>query len=89
MKSTQHTILSLFCLLVLGAGLALAQAPTGGITGTITDESGGVIPTAKITVTNKDTGISRTLGAQCVGPGLCNILKDGFFVSSVAFDRIY
>lgn len=67
MKFRNHAILSLFCLLVLGAGLALAQAPTGSIAGTITDESGGVIPNAAITVTNKDTGLTRTLGTGAAG----------------------
>ena len=34
--------------------IALAQAPTGIITGTLTDESGAVIPNATINITNHD-----------------------------------
>ena len=36
-----------------------AQAPTGIITGTVTDETGAVIPNAKITITNKATDFMR------------------------------
>src|SRR5271157_3492551 len=58
-------------LLALLAGLAaFAQAPTGIITGTITDESGAVIPNANITITNKDTSFARTVTAN--GDGLFN-----------------
>ena len=59
----------LLVLLALLAGLAaLAQAPTGIITGTIADESGAVIPNATIVITNKDTGSARTVTAN--GEGL-------------------
>ncbi len=65
--STLRVVVSLFCLLVLAAGLSLAQAPTGGISGTITDQSGAVIPNATITVTNPDTGLMRNLSSGAVG----------------------
>src|ERR1700675_2195714 len=48
---------ALMLLAVLACMLALAQAPTGIITGTLTDESGAVIPNATITITNKATGV--------------------------------
>ena len=58
----------LLVLLALLAGLAaLAQAPTGIITGTIADESGAVIPNATIVITNKDTGSARTVTANAEG----------------------
>ena len=40
---------------------AFAQAPSGIISGILKDPSGGVIPNGKITVTNKDTGLTREL----------------------------
>jgi hypothetical protein len=38
---------------------AFAQVPTGIISGTVTDESGAVIPNAKITITNRATDFQR------------------------------
>ena len=40
-----------------GAILATAQGVSGRIVGTLTDSSGGVIPSAAVTITNQDTGI--------------------------------
>lgn len=49
-------------LLTLAFSVSLiAQAPTGTIAGTITDESGAVVPNATITITNKETAATRTL----------------------------
>src|SRR5438552_11246193 len=42
-------------------GLALAQATTGTISGTVTDESKAVLPGATVTVKNVETGATRTL----------------------------
>src|SRR5258708_16153647 len=56
--------LCLLSLLVLAATAALlAQVPTGTITGTVTDESGAVVPNAKVTVVHKDTNLRRDLVA--------------------------
>ena len=41
------------------SSLGLAQAPTGIITGTVTDETGAVVPNAKITITQKSTEFAR------------------------------
>jgi hypothetical protein len=46
-------------LVTLACMIALAQAPTGIITGNLTDESGAVIPNASVTITNKATGVVR------------------------------
>jgi len=45
----------------------LAQAPTGIITGVVTDESGAMIPHAKITITNKATDFTRSAVATAEG----------------------
>jgi len=60
--------LYLTCLLSLAAvGALLAQAPTGTIAGTVTDESGAVVPNAKISIVNKDTGSTREMLAGADG----------------------
>jgi len=47
-------------IVVLAAvGALLAQAPTGTIAGTVTDQSGAVVPNAKVTIVNRDTGSAR------------------------------
>jgi len=50
---------ALMLLVTLACMIALAQAPTGIITGNLTDESGAVIPNASVTITNKATGVVR------------------------------
>jgi hypothetical protein len=50
----------LFGLALLGIPeLLQAQATTGSISGTVTDESGGVVPGVTITVKNPETGLER------------------------------
>ena len=44
-----------------------AQTGTGTILGTVTDESGAVIPNATVTITNKATGTSRQLVTNAEG----------------------
>jgi hypothetical protein len=44
-----------------------AQAPTGTISGTVRDESGAVIPSAAVNITNRATGAVRNLTANAEG----------------------
>jgi len=62
-------------LLILGtATAAVAQTVSGTILGTVTDPSGSVIGSAKVTVINEGTGLTRTVtsdsGGEYVVPGL-------------------
>ncbi len=45
----------------------MAQAPTGTISGVVTDDSGAVIPNAPVTITNKATSIARTVTTSAEG----------------------
>ena len=53
-------------LLAMGS-VATAQTQLGAIQGTITDESGGVLPGVTVTVTNLATGVARTTTSNETG----------------------
>ena len=62
-------------LLVVGIGTALwGQGASGGILGTIRDQSGGVVPGANVVITNQGTGRARNIATDVRGsyraPGL-------------------
>ncbi len=54
-------------LLVALAFSARAQAPTGGISGVVMDESGAVVPGVKLSISNLDTGLTRELTSNAEG----------------------
>src|SRR5436309_4603218 len=56
----------LLCLSVL-TGIAAAQVTTGGISGTVKDSAGAVLPGVSIKLTNTDTGATRAVVADEVG----------------------
>src|SRR5260370_26399661 len=51
---------ALLGLCVLLVGLSYGQAVTGSLLGTITDSSGASVANTKVTITDTNTGISRT-----------------------------
>ena len=50
-----------FCFSAICAPRARAQQTLGGITGTVTDDSGAVIPAATVTIVGDQTKLTRTL----------------------------
>lgn len=66
MISSFERIPAVLCLLLSG-GFCLAQAPTGTISGSVSDESGAVIPGVKIRISNSDTGLLRQLTSASDG----------------------
>ncbi len=61
MRKLLLAILVMFVGLALATDQALAQERFGGLTGSVTDESGGVLPGATVNITNKGTGQVRSV----------------------------
>lgn len=72
-----RSLLSAVVLLGIFSVHALGQTTTGTISGTITDQTGGVIPNAKITVTSTQTGISQTVQSNGSGNYIFSALSVG------------
>src|SRR2546427_11758451 len=53
--------ISAFLVVCVFANVLMGQSTTGRIVGTITDESGAVLPGVEIVVRNPATGLTRTL----------------------------
>jgi hypothetical protein len=79
MKSIRVFCFLLFAaaLLLTSAQFALAQTGNGGLTGTVTDPSGGVISGATVTVTSLGTGQSRTTTTDSNGSYTFGLLNAG------------
>ncbi|MHB8542139.1 MAG: TonB-dependent receptor [Candidatus Acidiferrales bacterium] len=72
--------LACLCLIALGlfCGNAYAQATaSGSLTGTVTDTSQAVVIGAQVTVTNKDTGLTRTMPTTSAGLYRFDLLPPG------------
>ena len=54
-------------LIILAAAAVAGQAVFGAISGTVTDSSGGVLPGAIVTVTNVNTGVTKTVTTNEAG----------------------
>lgn len=70
-----------FCLVVLGHVTAHAQS-SAGLTGTVLDTSGAVIPNANVTVTNEQTGaVQKTVSSSAGTFALSGLTPDKYMVS--------
>lgn len=84
MKLQQHDLLRAMCALALFL-IALAPAPlgaqavTGSLLGLVTDSSGGAVPGAKVTVTEMNTGISRSMQTNESGNYIFPALEPGTY----------
>ncbi len=56
-----RTTVSIFAILLLVSGVAWAQVTTGAISGTVSDETGGVLPDVEVVITHVDTGATRSV----------------------------
>ncbi|HEX8925158.1 MAG TPA: carboxypeptidase-like regulatory domain-containing protein, partial [Terriglobales bacterium] len=82
MRRTLLQRLLLMALLFALAGSALSQtATTGQVTGTITDPTGAVVPSATVTLTS-DTGVNRNATSDAAGRYVFPLLPPGEYTVS-------
>ena len=85
MKLTRRVprlLIVLWCLTMI---FTVMQVLYGSIVGTLTDETGGVVPNASVTVTNTSTGLSKQATANDVGYYSIPNLPEGSYDMSVTF----
>jgi hypothetical protein len=75
----KYAILMLLALELVTPKLVCAQVPTGAITGFVTDATGARIPSAIVTVTNKETGLNRTVVTSDAGDYSAPALLPGLY----------
>ena len=76
-------ICTLLLLASLSAGLALSQAVSATLLGSITDSTGGTVPAAQVVVTETNTGISRSAKTGTAGNYVFADLPPGTYSVSV------
>jgi outer membrane receptor protein involved in Fe transport len=57
----------------------IGQTNRGGISGTVTDSNGAIVPGAKVTITNESTGRAITLTASSEGTYIANSLDPALY----------
>src|SRR5438445_3462031 len=75
-------LIRIFLALCLGASLSFGQAVTGALVGTVTDASGATVPNGKVTITDTNTGVSRSATSNESGNfGFADLPPDKYSVS--------
>ena len=69
--------------LALWGALLLAQVPSGTIAGTVTDETGSVVPSATVTITEKSSGAVRHVTSNAEGIFSAPVLISGTYTVRV------
>lgn len=75
----RRSVFLLTALALIFTTLAYAQRDMGTITGTITDTQGGVVPDAKITITEAATGLKYEVQSSTDGTYIRPALKPGIY----------
>ena len=70
-------LVSSLALLIFGALLLHSQVVTATLNGTVTDSSGGAVPSANVTVAEKSTGLARSTTTNGEGNYNMPYLKPG------------
>jgi len=81
MKKQRLLWIAAVCL--LAAGTLTAQTFRGSIAGTVTDASGAVVPNAKVTLRNVDTGVERSATSDADGNYVATELPIGNYSVTV------
>ena len=79
-------VLAVAIALLLGAGPSLAQVDTGGIQGTVTDQSGATISGAKVVLLNQGTAASLTNTTSADGTFKFSPVRIGSYTVTVTFE---
>lgn len=82
MKSALRAF-ALAMLVVLMSGHSWAQTERGGITGRVTDASGGILPDTTITIRNEATGVVQTVTTNSDGAYSIQNLNPGSYTVTV------
>ncbi len=67
MRRTASHFLFILLFTALAITQSRAQVPTGALAGLVTDATGAVVPNAVVTLTNKETGATRTVESDSEG----------------------
>ena len=84
-KFSYFTLLVTFLALLFAASPLFAQVDAGAILGTVTDQSGGVINGAKVTLTNEGTGASLSITTSSDGVYKFSPVRIGSYKIDVTF----
>src|SRR5579862_4429038 len=78
-KNPLAWLLVLVLFIVVANRNVAAQLDTGGITGTVTDPAGAVVPNAKITLTNEGTQVATFTTTTSTGTYSLNQIRPGSY----------
>lgn len=76
--------LASMAILLWHSPLIFGQADTGSISGTVKDQSGAVIPGAKVTLTNEGTNVSRSVDTDASGFYVFSPVRVGSYTVSAS-----
>jgi hypothetical protein len=76
--NTSKTFIWMAVLLIL-SGTLWAQTPQGRISGRVSDQTGAIVPGAKVTILNTENGVKRVLTTNGVGEYVAPNLSPGLY----------
>ncbi len=83
--------IAVFLFIFCAFGIASGQTQEGRILGTVIDQSGGLVKGARVTITNVDTGVARTLETNEAGDYVAPSLPPGPYklvVEATGFKKV-